>query len=113
VFDTITLSEDVIIYLTSYIAVSEDITITEDTDVQLDPLQISVDDDITVLEDSPVSLVSYISVSDDVTVTEDVTATKGTPPLNINVYDELGPYKIIYTDKGLALRLSGDFYIEL
>lgn len=92
--DTVSISETIIVTSVSYINISEPVTVT-------DTANVFTDASLTV------------SVSESITVTDATNATVYLPDLLINVREVIGPYKFIFVDGQLAMRITGKFYTLL
>lgn len=112
--DSVTVSESVTPVIESYIAASDSVSISESiivTSVGLLNISqsVSVTDTANVFSDASLT----VSVSDSVTVSENTSATVYLPDLLINIREVIGPYKFIYVDGQLAMRITGKFYTLL
>lgn len=95
---------------------SDDITISESSDVVQDRVT-SVQDDVSVVDSPSVTVNAAaaieIDASESITISESVSATRLTPSLvEVSVYDTVGegPYKYIFVNGQLAVRVSGRHY---
>lgn len=132
--DTVTVTEAIKNLVESYVSATDTVTVSEVTN-QVVESYITATDTVSISETIIVTSVNYINISEPVTVTdianlfhdgalrvdvsESITVTDTPnasiylPDLLINVRELIGPYKFIFVDGQLAMRITGKFYTLL